>query len=144
MYRTKTDIDYENCAEELEDKSEMNVFGELKRRLNYELYQQEFDPDFDDTFLRENLKVFLISCKPGYENKFEMQRLIKEIFSSLPDELDCDDNGENKSNLFLNLSRNEINNIRKKLEKRVVKLSALSAASDIVPIAGQLADLGIF
>lgn len=63
----------------------------------------------------------------------------------MPDELGGDDeDDENKSNLFLNLSRTEIHNIRKNLEKRIVSLSAVSAASDIVPIAGQLADLGIF
>lgn len=142
LARSKTDIDFENTIDDLLDKSEENVFRELKRRLNYEINQQEFDIDFDDSFPRQDLKIFLISCKQGNEDRFEMKDLIKEIFASLPDELGSSDN-ENKSNVLLTMSRDEIKHIRDKLEKRIVGLSTLSAVTDIVPIAGQIADLGI-
>ncbi len=143
MARSKTDIDYANIVDDLEDKSEDNVFAELKLQLNYELNQQEFDHLFEDeTFKRNDLKIFLISCRIGYEEKFEMKKLIKEMFLNLPDELDSESN-ENRSNLFLSLSKTEIHNIRKKLEKRIFNLSTLSAVSDIIPIAGQIADMGI-
>ena len=111
-------------------------------RLNYEVNQQEFDSYFDKTFERKDLKVFLISCKRGYETKFEMNKFFKEIFNCLPNEL-SDQTEESLSNVFLNLSKTEIHKIKEKLEKRILGLSFLSAATDILPIAGQIADVTI-
>ena len=99
------------------------------------------------TFERKNLKLFLISCKKGNETKFEMNSFFDEIFKCLPNELNdtsaLTSTNNNGVNVFLNLSRNEIHRIRKKLEKRILGLSLLSATTDLIPIGGQIADMSI-
>lgn len=142
LARSKIDRDFAELSENEENKSDLTLFKILKMRLNYEVNQQEFDSYFDKTFERKDLKVFLISCKRGYETKFEMNKFFKEIFNCLPNEL-SDQTEESLSNVFLNLSKTEIHKIKEKLEKRILGLSFLSAATDILPIAGQIADVTI-
>ena len=141
--RSKIDRDMADLLIDNET-NEADLFRELKFRLDYEIYQQEFDPYFDQSFERKNLKIFLISCKKGCETKYEMTKFLEEIFRCLPNELNDDENSSlGVSNVFLNLSKKEVNKIREKLENRILGLSFLSAATDVIPIAGQIADLSI-
>jgi hypothetical protein len=146
LARSKTDRDIADLSDNNNEKTGAELFKELKLRLNYEINQQEFDAYFDQSFERKNLKVFLISCKKGLETKYEMNNFLQEIFKCLPNELSDDENcscSGMTSNLFLNLSKREVNKIKEKLEDRILGLSFLSAATDALPIAGQIADLSI-
>jgi len=148
LARSKIDRDFNDLKEENTNKSDDVLFKELKTKIQFELNQTEFDTYFSDsTFERKNLKLFLISCRKGNETKFEMNSFFDEIFKCLPNELNDTSASitaiNNSGNVFLNLSRNEIHRIRKKLEKRILGLSILSATTDLIPIGGQIADMSI-
>lgn len=143
LVRSKADDDIENLKIDDENLSDDDLFKKLKIDIANEIKNQEFNRLFDSTFSISDLKVFSVSTKAGNEKKFEMNDLLNEIFNFLPDELD-EENANEMPNIFLlESAKEEFKKIRINLEKRILTLAFLSAASDIFPIGGQIADLAI-
>lgn len=142
LARNKIDREVFDLKENSPIKNDLILFKDLKMKLSYELNQHEFDAYFDKEFTRGDLKLFLISCKRGYEQKYDMMKFMEEIFKCLPEEL-SDSSGLAHTNVFLNLSKNEIHRIRMNLEERILGLALVSAATDMLPLAGQIADMTI-
>ena len=139
LVRSKFDTDLN------ENKDKKKFEKEKQRLLNSEIHQHEFASLFDVSFSKKDVSILFISCKEGYENDYDMGLLLKKLNEMIPNELDNYDDDVDDDDVFsfLNMAKDGVRRIRSDLEKRIIGLSILSAATDFVPIAGQLTDLAI-
>lgn len=145
MCRTHSDNHIKQILKDAEEKNKKlsveEAFNEYKENSLRVLDKEKYTKYFDAKFTKELCKdrTFFISCDRDNHTKYEWENFNEKIL-----ELSKPDLAEKLAEFSPFTSGKKV--IRKKreaLEKNILGLSIASAATDIIPIAGIVADLGI-
>ena len=145
MCRTHSDNHFKQFLKNAEEKnkniSDEETFNEYKQNSLSVLDRGKYSKYFDAKFTRELCKdrTFFISCDRDNHTKYDWKIFIEKILKLANSDL-----AEKLAEFSPFTSGKKV--IRKKreaLEKRIVTFSIASAATDIIPVAGAFADLGI-